>query len=388
MIRVWDVNFILRHFWRQILSVIFLIFNLTVVFAAESKQCEIVRSTVGYKTVNLKNAFATPRNQTDVNWCYAYAAADLMTFELHRFGLLGKSEAVSANYTALLFNRRVPAPVMANAGQIANSCQASAQGGPAVKYDFERETGFSGRAMFFHAEGNICRESQIRSDIANYPLKSLLRTFLRLYRKSDRSEVDSAEMISIAKMVYPALNEATILGILNESPADPLMKLSEVACDTQHPVNASFLNKRLRVIVSGPNFISHMSNLLERGQPIILNHRMAMMDPNEQCSNHAVVVTGKKYNCETGDSDFFIRNSWGLDGCAKQLLFVADPQREKTSACLKKCGSGAHCEAVCRAKVTSELKNPPFRCEHGDFVFTASQIATHGLTINYYEPLN
>lgn len=59
-----------------------------------------------YPGVDLRSKFGRIRQQGSMGWCYAYAAADLLTFHLHEKKIIPKNEEVSAAHMALSYNRR------------------------------------------------------------------------------------------------------------------------------------------------------------------------------------------------------------------------------------------------------------------------------------------
>lgn len=53
---------------------------------------------------DLRDKFESIRNQDSIGWCYAHAAADLLTYHLRENGSIGKKESVSATGISLMTN--------------------------------------------------------------------------------------------------------------------------------------------------------------------------------------------------------------------------------------------------------------------------------------------
>jgi hypothetical protein len=344
--------------------------------------CELITKSF-LKSVDLKDWLPAPRNQTDIGWCYAYAGADAITYELRRSGMMNFNESVSSAYTAFLFNRSEPA-VMASASPNA-SCPARQP--PINKFETERESGFADRAMAYLTDsGPVCRESEIRSEVQNRPLKSLLTQFLTLFRSKNRSFEQHQSMLQIAHSIFPTLSIELLDQILSQDLSDPLMELSRIACDTPSQIKVPKLRERLRYILQKSEMANAINYLLNHEQPVILTAQASLYDPKFNCSTHAALITGKKFNCETGKLEFYVRSSWGINACLTRLVAIADRAGEKMKDCLSTCKS-ENCDAICGAKVTAKMANPPYRCEHGDFVFSAEDIVEHANSITYFEPI-
>ena len=259
-------------------------------------------------SVNLHNV----RNQDTVGWCYAYTAADLLSFKVGK-----KISAVS------LYN---------SAGQID------------VESDIKSTTpvgGFIGQSIdkYLMKKNGLCLEEDLPSSDFKFCTDKTYQTFLTnllTVVKENRfeKEMDSNSCFGQdLERAFPGFDPGSIRGHINRFGT---RKLVEAAYDRQCR-NLSF--KGLKVTTT--TLVKHNGNddtlmnaideRLKKNEIAAIGYDYSQINAENGTSGHGSIVVGKRTNPVTGKCDYLVRNSWGK---------TCDQKEHAELSCHKNCEGG------------------------------------------------
>lgn len=227
-------------------------------------------------------------------------------------------------------------------------------------------------------------------------LGARINKFLTAYAENDKPK-DLCQLASDIQPIFPGLIFDDILKILRESlGSDPLQKFIDSACkgipgeDRKH----SFQEAGTGIIeFKFPDMIEVLNNRNVVG--IDINAKI--FNPNQKGpAQHSVTVVGKKHNCETGSTDYIIRNSWGPDSCeADRAEYVKStrPDQEMGEPMGSECvppPANATADSVFNCIETSRAEHikrnkPPFSCDQGYYIVSESVLEKTVTSVTYLD---
>lgn len=247
--------------------------------------------------VDLREKFGEVRNQDSVGWCYAFAAADMLSFKT---GVRVSATDIAVNHTAQ--EKSHLKRVMTGKGEL----------------DLSERGGYPYFALEQSIKRGVCRESDSPSeffgnntDIKDYIKKledSAEKSWGRyLYNNLRRSPTsDCNPLQKQLSRTYEVVQKSL--------PTNVMYKLNEARCEGRRiPVKVPGLNwagygdkshSKMRII----NFIDHY---LSHNMPVVADYDAAIFAHAPQQGAHASVIVGRRFNKETNKCEFLIRNSWG-----------------------------------------------------------------------------
>lgn len=234
---------------------------------------------------DLSSSMGPTRNQGATGWCFAYVAADLMSFKL--------GVQVSAADTAMSFYQNDP------------RCLSF--------YDpVKLQGGWMNLAIQRTYGSGACLESKFRSQDVSYWVGEFP------IQKSSFNKLKCEENVAV-RQLFPGLRANTVDQIYyNTSLADSFISnLSKEACKprirTAH-IKPVRISNRFTAI---PLF-SQVDEQLRQNRPLGVSICSEMLyNANSKCSrvDHTVTIIGRRYNKTTKECEYLIRNSWGPDVC-------------------------------------------------------------------------
>lgn len=287
------------------------------------------------KDIDLRNKFCKQRNQDTIGWCYAFAASDLLTFQIHKDkGTKNCDHTVSAIHTANLYNKSDPEQRQAfkNALQNLSDEQPVAEVVP--------EGGFAYDAMKLLYKNGYCLESEISSQDFKWPenfqggQENLRKIFYSIY-KNKFEEQPFCAVENQLNALFPKLFLSQIQDIYENYSAENLMtKLEKAACaNPQIPSRRSVVrydrtkndkdlwfrdeynvgkNPSESTTTSRSKIEKVIDTVLANESPVAISIPYTLLSNVE--GMHALNIVGKKMNCETGEYEYILRNSEG-DSC-------------------------------------------------------------------------
>lgn len=260
------------------------------------------------ETVNLHNV----RNQDTVGWCYAYTAADLLSFKVGK-----KISAVS------LYN---------SAGQID------------VESDIKSTNpvgGFIGQSIdkYLMKKNGLCLEEDLPSSDFKFCTDKTYQTFLTNLLTVVRDNRFESEMDNNVcfgqdlERAFPGFDPGSIRAHINRFGT---RKLVEAAYDRQCR-NLSF--KGLKVTTTtlvkhsgnDDTLMSAIDERLKKNEIAAIGYDYSKINAENGTSGHGSIVVGKRTNPTTGKCDYLVRNSWGK---------TCDQKERADLSCHKNCEGG------------------------------------------------
>jgi hypothetical protein len=235
--------------------------------------------------VNLDNA----RNQDGVGWCYAYTAADLLSFRLKK-----KISAVS----------------LYNSGQSIENDISDLQGkGGDIGDSIE---------TYLKKKNGLCLEEDLPSSDFKFCTYRNYSKFLNALYLSIKEKTfsDNQCLKDNLNSAFPGVNFSMVNDYTNRYGTHNLAEyLFDLKCKkrsftgyTVKPItqNSPYVNK--------DTLLKNIDSLLNKGEIVGLSYNYNVLDENdEKTGGHASLVVGRRLNQETGDCEYLVRNSWGKD---------------------------------------------------------------------------
>jgi hypothetical protein len=263
--------------------------------------------------VDLAKEMGPVRNQGDIGWCYANAAADLLSY---RYRSELKGQQVSALYTALMFNSKFYEQTLISKATQKITDKIISEGGSislAVKAAITE--GFCPRTK----DDNFIKQG------TGYSLQKKLQLGLRLKALYDQRQMQKLrETINKIRSTNSILNEvpdSRLYKVLETSTQETFLKgLADELCQGKkfRPKTESDVDLVLMPRVSGLSWalFKKMNSELDEKRPVGVGYYSTLFKsyalPIETTDAHASVVIGrKKIN---GQCHYKLRNSWG-SGC-------------------------------------------------------------------------
>lgn len=237
------------------------------------------------EAVNLDNA----RNQDGVGWCYAYTAADLLSFRL---------------------KKQISAISLYNSGQ-------------SVEDDISGEIpkgGDIGEAIetYLAKKNGLCLESDLPSSDFKFCTYRDYHNFLSSLYQSVKEErlVDSQCLNQNLNSAFPGVDYSIVKDYANRYGSKKLAEfLFDYKCKKK-----SFINYKVKPVTQGAPYhkvdemLKKMDGLISKGEVVGVGYNYNLLNETEDgTGGHASLVVGRRQNQETGECEYLIRNSWGKD---------------------------------------------------------------------------
>jgi hypothetical protein len=244
------------------------------------------------------------RNQGNLNWCFAYTSADLLSFQ--------EGVKVSAYDIALQNHNNEEIRQLALDQNIK---------------DFSQAGGWPIYAMLAVTSGNkgVCHE--VETNYTNGKWEELSHIFSE-FAGPDK---DFFTVICDHKLndTMPFKNIPTgILEIINELSGDAKMSaFLDVSCNRHQLKNKYSLYSLTNEQVDPLKLMGNIDGLLNKGLPISIGYAGELIDfgvnYKGKKSNHASTVIGRKFNKLSGQCEYLLRNSWGAGGKCQRTSSIS-----------------------------------------------------------------
>ncbi len=203
--------------------------------------------------------------------------------------------------------------------------------------------------------------------------------------------------------------------IVNQEIVDPLQELYKKNCQKKFPIN---LDPRYfsRANNSKQQILNKINEMLDRETPLYLTYSTKIFKDKEFVTNplvdsseedsiyHASSLVGKKYNCQTEQYDYILKNTWGDYGCERKKskmiksLWQDDVNvRTDISMCIRQkwCDSKGEiekeiCEMKCETEKYSSLKGEHektmFSCTSNGYFIVPAELLARGMRgVGHYD---
>jgi hypothetical protein len=257
------------------------------------------KKTCGNK-VDLSGRFPPLRNQTNIGWCYAFSAADLLSYH--------EGVTVSASDIAINYNKMFYADHTADFGGV-------------------HEGGYPALALRNILKNGYCLEKDFPSEVLDKNSLSSLPYYFLLNKLSDyQSEAQSNKVTSnvyckfihdtIVSKIFPGVLYKDFEEIYKKGAQSSLIKqLNEASCEKKRQP----FKHRYKIVEkrsSRKNLLETHNDLmreLENNNPISISINFDLLNQpfhgQHNVSNHAVILAGKAWNKSENRCEYLIRNS-------------------------------------------------------------------------------
>lgn len=260
--------------------------------------------------VDLRPKLPPVRNQDSIGWCYAFVAADLLSFET--------GTAVSGTDVAVQYNHQWW-------DDVADSWKTAL--GIPTKKETERRAGTTKSALEKVLARGACREEHFRSIDFSYSerladMKSNLVALEEIARKVEGGSLHAGELACTHfpqfQFVFPGLQFQEVWDILARSDEKNLIReLSEVACKNRirfepQPVRRSYLNLGLEIGNRG--IAKKIQAVLDKGKPVAIGYDQKVLFQSTHVpgsATHSSVLAGRRWNAGKSRCELLVRNAYG-----------------------------------------------------------------------------
>ncbi len=284
-----------------------------------------------------------PRNQSDVGWCYAFAAADMASFYL--------GQRVSAVDVAAKYNSRNPVT-----GYISTDTDLSGSSSSFSETSNVIAGGFVGSAIVQANERGFCNESLVRSPEfqgtknLDQKLSSYTTNIYKLNRALRGEDGPLTMRIcengkASLSAIFPSTNLGDLIRVLKKYDSDSSWgKMTDLACMGKR----KFLPKNLSIHVNNntkdpSSMISDIDRKLNSRDIVGIgydyvhlvrdsttNWFVNFFTPRMPAGGHASTVVARRFNSATKECEYEIRGSNGAycdphftkDQCANGYYWV------------------------------------------------------------------
>ncbi len=264
------------------------------------------------RNVDLRSVFDMKiRNQGEISWCYANAAADYLQY-LYRI-----PEQISAADIAIRYAGTDASKVMTFFKRLFSREARSAP----------PETGFIALAVRKAVPEGWCPESHlpsfqwIRVDASSGHkepqdiMKSILETYS--LQKGVRSGRYPSPADLPAFFEFPQIDQREFFRILKSSSRARLLPaIREQACRGIRRPYSGEAHAEMRL--TGRRVFQRLNRALDRGEPISIDFFSGILERltgyrRSLVDLHTVLIYGRKYNPETRECSYLMKNSYGTD---------------------------------------------------------------------------
>ncbi|MBT7608459.1 MAG: hypothetical protein HN576_01805 [Bacteriovoracaceae bacterium] len=248
------------------------------------------------------------RSQDSIGWCYAFAAADILSHEIGK-----KISAVD----------------------VANAYNTGSWDDMWDEHESDMTGGFIASALEAAQKRGLCLESQMPSEdhsFANKKLKNAILELEKFYKdyavtlkdptkgtKKIFAGIKCTEATSAWKAIFPKLNAGKIVMAIGKSSSANVYidNLIKKMCNPRLKPKKIVTVEADDMFTSVDSLMTSMDASLAKGKIIGLSYTANMLNDvyDESTSNHASLVVARKFNAKTGSCEYLIRNSWGT-GCS------------------------------------------------------------------------
>ncbi len=298
-----------------------MIFGIQASLAEESQNRPVARSASQCAPLDIRpqhpqlaDMWNNPRDQDGVGWCYAYAAADLLSVEA--------GMNVSAAELSYRYNRNIERSFFSRV----------------VRNTFDgrereiHEGGFVNNAVKEGLKRGVCAETILPSDsqVVSWQNNQMLQVFdaLTIMRDNIRNGLLTPASLSdcvdcsvvsrpLFQSYFPGSTMediySTVAANANKNMNQILYELAQKYCgDKRQDLAQARLRKRGKGGDGGRKMFDYLDGALTRGKPVGYSFSFRLFD-EDSSGGHAVTIVAREHR--GGECKYFIRNSWGT-GCS------------------------------------------------------------------------
>lgn len=273
----------------------------TEAFIKESKKYQIQgkaaadREKAACGEVDLRNAaLGENRDQDTIGWCYAFSAADLLTYKLGK-QISAADLAVGSNADRWVRDFR----------KVFGAGEQDLNGGiqsSAIESAIDR--------------GGACLEENFRSEDNGYA--DLLTTLTKIdeTKIKGRKLFRTSVCMPAVTALFPKLLTEDVLKIAESSGrANLINRLNDKACGERISLKDLQVKSKLGVTtkekIDAAKLMDEQLSLFNIVSITVTAEALQNSDTTKNQSNHAVTVVGRRFNSKSRQCEYLVRNSWG-----------------------------------------------------------------------------
>lgn len=350
------------------------------------------------KSVDLRYEMGPIRDQDSIGWCYGFTGADLLTHYLYKTkarevirpdknaDYRNPDYTVSAVGMSVFFNRAKNSDYFNGVGSVKNAKELAQK----YKKKVVAESGNIHEAILAAKKEGFCFEKDLPSENFGYVLdkrcavsgKCTLQEMLQnVFDSANIPQTCTAN--APIKKIFPTIPERSINHILMfTEKVNAIDRLVSVACKkrfTKHlisedepvvkwetlndPASKSF---RPGFKKNTPeDLVNKIDAILERGTPVGIEYYadFLLKENAGAGSSHASTIVGKRFNLESCEVEYILRNSWGpncdmynMENPNYPSCVLATRKETKPNVVYEKLRN-------CREKFTPVPRNPRVSCD-------------------------
>ncbi len=246
--------------------------------------------------VDVRQALGPVRFQDDKSWCFAFAAADLLTY---RYREELKGERVSDVYTALTYTHSFALNPYSDAG------------------------GFATLAVLAAERRGLCPQSLEDKALHNGPLGSLqeklqtLRTVKALYDAGDTAAFERklAELEKTHSAVTAVPRDSLLRVLQHSTKRNFPLHFADLLCGSNRYQPAQSAAVRTLVKWEGKRLMWRaIDEQLSRQNIVAIGYNSSFLVLGDNAPSgdpHMSVLVGRRWNAKAGRCEYLIRNSFG-----------------------------------------------------------------------------
>lgn len=255
----------------------------------EEKKCQ--------PAVDLRNsALGEVRDQDSIGWCYAFAAADLLTYKL---GKKVSAADIAMNYNDGWYNN-----ILKKVGLSEQDFAGSSPLGIEKAISNTKE------------KGGACLEKNFRSEDNGY--STIMSNLIEIDNiKKKPGILNSITCSSVDQRVFPTIQAEDFLEITeNTSRATLMSMLSDKACKPRISLKGIEVKYATPLRGDTTEVFNQVDKQLNQKNILAIAYNPKLLyDRNTKKSGkHMSNIVGRRFNKNSGECEYLIRNSWGR-GC-------------------------------------------------------------------------
>lgn len=264
-------------------------------------------------TVDFRSVLPPVRNQDSIGWCFAFTAADLISFKI------GKE--VSSADIAL-------SSEASKDGWLSEILSAFL-GGDMVKSRATDNGGLINDAVESGKTKGFCLEKDLPSrDTQFADLRSTLNSLVDLKKKYAEAKgkgLNGKEICSLymgrVNTLFPNVQLTDLQAVLDASSSKTIFdRLADLSCGSRIKVpHINVQNTSFDAFDPPSKKASSIDSILDDGRPVGIGYNPdVLQDPSINplvTSGHASSIVGRRWDAESKTCNYLLRNSWGTS-CA------------------------------------------------------------------------
>lgn len=247
------------------------------------------REKISCKPVDKSQEFGPVRDQGKMGWCYAFASADLFSHRLNK-----KISAADIAFTS-------------GNNWIDNTLRF------AGRPESELSGAFANLAMKDALKKGLCLEKEIPSEDNKFgSVEKTLSEIERLRDENDTQATLNCESVKTALgALFPDLQMQDVQEILKSGAKNDLFSaLAGKSCNRIH----ANLEVENHFVLDSKSASEQFDKYLDTNKPFTIGYNIDLLynkDVQERVSSHASVVVGRRFNEQSGQCEYLVRNSMG-----------------------------------------------------------------------------